>query len=531
MAFHPALLCGGVSADRHQGVGWVPSEILERPVALRSGIGNLHQAVTTSSPEAQKFYDQGLDYLHAFVWIEAARSFHQALRLDPSMAMAYEGLGDDYVALSDNVAARNALEKAQSLADKVTSGERARIEILAAQLDYLDDPSADMRKYFAIRKMIGDALTASPRDPWLWILRGFADEGSAAAHGQDGGIDTVAFYQTALALSPDNSAAHHYLAHTFENLGRSEQALEEASAFERLAPAIPHAHHMRGHELRMLGRTQEAIVEFQKADELENSYYKAENIPAGLDWHHAHNLDLLALSYESLGQVKAAEPLLREAVSEPAHTDIAEFNWRELPDFLLDRGRPDDALKAAREIIARSSWPMGRFGGHAEAGEALVALGRLDDAKNELQLAESEMEHVPLSALSVLPQAKVLQAEISLSEGDFTQAETILKQIEQRILAMSGPDSWMDTLFELQSIAQVARGAGDWDLSEFTAQQMVAHDPSYAGGYFALGLAEQHRGDESAALTQFKMAEKLWANADADLPELKQVRDKLGAQP
>ena len=32
------------------------------------------------SPEAQRFYDQGLAYLHNYVWIEAARSFHQALR-------------------------------------------------------------------------------------------------------------------------------------------------------------------------------------------------------------------------------------------------------------------------------------------------------------------------------------------------------------------------------------------------------------------------------------------------------------------
>jgi tetratricopeptide (TPR) repeat protein len=510
-------------------VGWVPREILERPVPLRPGIGNLHEQVTTSSPEAQKFYDQGLDYLHDFDWIEAARSFHQALRLDPSMAMAYVGLSDDYVAMADDAAARASLEKAQSLADKVTPRERTRIEIRAAQIAYLEDPQADMQKYFAIRKMIGDALTASPSDPWLWILRAFADEGSAAAHGQGGGVDAIAFYQTVLSLSPDNSAAHHYLAHTYENLGLSQQALDEATAFVRLAPAIPHAHHMRGHELRLLGRTEEAIVEFKKADELESAYYKAENIPAGLDWHHAHNLALLALCYESLGQVSLAEPLLREVVSEPARTDVAEFNWREWPDFLLNRGRPEEALEAAHRIVDQSSWPMGRFGGHTAAGEALLALNRVDDAKNELELAEREMQQVPASSLGALPQAGVLRAEILLHDQEFTKAETILKQIEQRLLAMPGPDSWMDTLFELQSIAQAARDAGDWDLSEFTAQQMIRHDPSYAGGYYALALAQEHRGDAAAARTQFQMAQKLWVNVDPDLPEIKQLHEKLGA--
>src|SRR6202011_1191096 len=61
----------------------LPRDLVERPLALRVGIGVAHDVVSTMSPEAQAFYDQGLAYLHSFVWIEGARSFHQALRLDP----------------------------------------------------------------------------------------------------------------------------------------------------------------------------------------------------------------------------------------------------------------------------------------------------------------------------------------------------------------------------------------------------------------------------------------------------------------
>jgi hypothetical protein len=63
--------------------GWVPRDLLERKVPRRSGAGNARETVTTSSPDAQAFYDQGLDYLHGYVWIEAARSFREALRRDP----------------------------------------------------------------------------------------------------------------------------------------------------------------------------------------------------------------------------------------------------------------------------------------------------------------------------------------------------------------------------------------------------------------------------------------------------------------
>lgn len=529
LAFSASARAQESAAHNHGNIGWIPKEILERPATLRKGIGNLHEPVTTASPQAQAFYDQGLNYLHDFDWIEAARAFNQSLRLDPNLAMAYLGLSDVSTELQDDAASRAAFEKAQSLAGAASERERTRIQIRAAQLDFLEDSSSGMQKYFAWRKSISDALAATPADPWLWILRGFADEGQAAAHGQGGGVDTIAFYESALANSPDNSAAHHYLAHTFENLGRTQEALEQTAIFVNLAPAIPHAHHMRGHELRRLGRTAEAIEEFRKADDLENAYYRSENISSIYDWHHAHNLSLLALCYESLGQMKAAEPLLREAFSLPSRTDISEFNRREWPDFLLDRGRSEEALKAAREMIEKSSWAMGRLAGHALAGRALLAMNRTDDAKAELQLAEREMEHVPTSSLAALPNAGILRAEILLHDQKFPQADAVLKQIEANIRSMPGPDSWSEALLQLQSIARSALRSGDWDLAAYTAKQMIEHDPSFAGGYYALAQVAEHANDAALAHQQYQMAQKLWSGADPDLPELVNTREKLSA--
>src|SRR5215475_5544253 len=91
-------------------------EIAKRPVTLRSGIGVAHDPVGTPSKEAQAFYDQGLAYLHSYVWLEAARSFHQALRLDPNLAMAYAQLAIAYTELNAPAAARDALARAQALA-------------------------------------------------------------------------------------------------------------------------------------------------------------------------------------------------------------------------------------------------------------------------------------------------------------------------------------------------------------------------------------------------------------------------------
>lgn len=519
-----------VQQSKNDLIGWVPLEILERPVPLRSGIGVIHQQVSTSSPQAQAFYDQGLAYLNSFVWIEAARSFYESLRYDPSLAMSYIGLSDAFIGLQDVQAAHAAYDKARVLAltDKLSKTERAFIVIRGRQLDYIED-SGNLQKYFAYRQAISDALAATPDDPWLWIMRGFADEGTPYAHGQSGKIDAVAFYETALALSPNNFVAHHYLAHTFENLGRKRQALEQSEAYCRLAPAIPHAHHMVGHELMRLGRTSEAVQQFVKADELDNAYSQSENIPAKYDWHYAHNLFLLAMCYEVLGQMKNAETTFRQAFSFPAYTDLAEYNRAAWPQFLLSRGRPQEALEISKALV-HSKWALGTVAGYTLTGRALLATGRSDEAQEELSRAEQEIEKLPPAIIAILPDAGVLRATILLQQDKQDAANPLMQQIEQRIVQVPGPDAWIGALFQLESIARDARQYGDWALARSTAEEMIRHDPSYAGGYYALGLADENENHIVAARQAFETARKLWVGCDSDLPELANIRKVLDAQ-
>ena len=297
--------------------GWVPREILDRPVPMRPGIGNAHEVVTTSSKEAQAFYDQGLNYLHGYVWIEAARSFTQALRLDPDLAMAHVGLSRVYSGLDAPDEARAALSKAQALAPKVSAREQRRIELRAKQLEALADLT-DTARHAAYKKAIDDALARDIDDVELWLLRGNAEEATAAGRGQRGGAASTAFYSAVLKRVPENGAAHHYLTHSYETINQIPLALEHGEVYARVAPAIPHAHHMWGHDLRRVGRIDDAIAAFKKTDELEKAYYAAEKVEARYDWHHVHNLDLLAGSYQHKGQMRLAETLLRETLEFPA---------------------------------------------------------------------------------------------------------------------------------------------------------------------------------------------------------------------
>lgn len=514
--------------DDHEAIGWIPREILERPVVLRRDIGNVHEKVTTSSPEGQTFYDQGLNYLNSYVWIEAARSFHQALRLDPKLSAAYAGLCDVYINVQDLPAARSALDKARELSSGATELERQKIEIRTRLLEFLEDKQ-NLDKFVAYRKAIYDNLMLYPSDPQLWIWRGFADEGPGAGRGQTGDIDTIAFYQRALAVSPNNSAAHHFLAHSFENIGQTEEALTHAEAYLQLASSIPHAHHMRGHELRRAGRIEEAIEEFSKANDLENAYYQAEHIAPEYDWHRAHNLTLLAACHFLLGQNHEAERLLKEAFALPAHSELGEFARKEWPDFLLARSRAPEAFDQAQSLL-KSPFRMTRFAGHVLAGRALLAMNRPNEATSELAGAHDELILISENDADRLrPYSELLRAELLLSQKNTVEGVTLMKQLEEQLTAAPGPDARSQALVQLESIARRARETQEWALAEFTGRQMVQLDPSYAGGYYALGLVSEQQDNALLAARQFGIAEKLWSEADNDLPELQAVRQKLAS--
>jgi tetratricopeptide (TPR) repeat protein len=518
-------------------VGYVPRELLEKPVALRDGAGagrgrgQVHDPVTTRSAEAQAFYDQGVAYLHSYVWIEASRAFHQALRLDPGLALAHLGLSRVATALDDPARARAELEKAEALGTAATPRERRRIAVRRAQLEALDE-LASVAKHAAYKKALDDALALDMDDVELWLLRGSTEEASAAGRGQRGGAGSVAFYERALAVSPDHLAAHHYLVHSYEMIGRIDDALVHGEVYARLAAGVPHAHHMWAHDLRRVGRTADAIVEFRKALALENAYYAAEGIPAELDWHHQHNLDLLATSHQHQGQMREAEALMRRSFALPPPYEYSAFNKKEWPSFLLSRGRVAEAREAALSLTT-SRFAAARSLAHVTLAQAALAAGTLAEARAELTLAERErdaVEALPWNGrVALQPYLDLVTGSLELREGAVEAGRARLEEVGRRLRALPGPDAWMQALFVLEQLARAALDAKDWELAGRLARQMLDHDPAYAGGHYALGLVAAARGDAPASQQAFATASRLWAQADGDLPELQRVRKTVAA--
>src|SRR5215469_16010889 len=115
----------------------VPPNQLPAPQKM-SGIGNVHMQIR-ATPEAQMWFDQGLNLIHDFWDYESARAFEQSVRVDPQCAMCYWGLyqAESFFHGTSRDYAGEALSQAVSLKNHASKRERLYIEAAAVYEDGL----------------------------------------------------------------------------------------------------------------------------------------------------------------------------------------------------------------------------------------------------------------------------------------------------------------------------------------------------------------------------------------------------------
>ena len=520
-----AMIQAGAAQDHSQHrAPSIPREFLERPLPLRNGIGAAHDPVSTTNDQAQAYYDQGLAYMHSYVWLEAARSFNQALRIDPKLGIAHSALSIVYVELNSPDMAHAAMENAQKLAP-ASGHDRRHVELRRLQMAAEDAPK-DKAVLAAYRTALDKALVEFPNDEELWLLRGMAESADPADRGQGSVASSVTFYERAAKLGGTHFAADHYLVHALENTGKINEALNHGLKYAIAAPNVAHAHHMLAHDLRRVGKIDEAVEEFETADVLASKYFEAERVPKEFDWHYQHNLDLLGSAYQYIGQMAKAERMLSLSFGLASASAVQEFNKREWPAFLIARGRTDEAIAAADVMMGHPS-PLIRSTGHAAKGRALAAAGKFAQAAEEANAALRELRTAGDGSALPARAVQELQAEFYLFTGQPERGQALLDDTLVKLRTVVGPDEWSQALFSLESLARAARAAGKWPAAERIARLMVEHDPAYAGSHYSLGLALEHNGDAAGARAQFELARKFWAKADSDLPELKETQKRL----
>jgi len=300
------------------------------PAKLLPGMGTVHLAITTSSPEAQQFFDQGLAQMHSFWAREAERSFLQAAALDPKAPMPQWGIamvsaGDwrprFQIDLLTQVQgkqvppamarARAAAGKAVELAANGTELEKLYVASIAARRDpnAKDPEEAFVKGLRALLVKHPDEVEAQ-LDLALMVMRGFALPSKKP--NAPGSMEAVTILRSLLPKVPEHPGLHHYIIHGFEGSTFAKDAWPSCEKYSQLVTNIPHALHMPGHIYSQTGRWSDAVKSFGDAAVNERMWMK-EDKQYG-DGHHGHNVHYLATAYSFEGRyddaLEAAKELL-----------------------------------------------------------------------------------------------------------------------------------------------------------------------------------------------------------------------------
>jgi len=147
-----ASLCGGPKGASLRNTIALAASMVQAPtsgpgIRLYSGLGKIDFLISTSNPEAQRYFNQGMGFAYGFNHAAAIASFKEAQRLDPECAMCWWGESLAYgpninapLTPDANTLALKAIAQAQALSAKVTPPERALIMALTKR--YSADPNA-----------------------------------------------------------------------------------------------------------------------------------------------------------------------------------------------------------------------------------------------------------------------------------------------------------------------------------------------------------------------------------------------------
>ncbi|MFN6570771.1 hypothetical protein [Dendronalium sp. ChiSLP03b] len=521
----------------------IPNEALaqaKQPYNLIHKLGTYHHAVTTRNPEAQKFFDQGLNLIYAFNHDEAVRSFQHAAELDPQMAMAYWGIA---LAIGANInldidpererVAYQTIQQALALSTQAPVTEQDYIAALAKR--YSNDLHADLHQLAveyakamaALAKRYPDDLDAATLyaeslmdlHPWqLW-----SHDGKPQADTEE----IVAVLESALQRDPDHPGANHYYIHAVEASPSPERALASAKRLESLVPAAGHLIHMPSHIYFRVGDYERAMLANERAIAQDNIYLKNHQVQGIYPlMYYNHNVHFLMVASSMAGRhrdaVQAADKLVTNAASIDPYLPMLEGflgskmliqtrfgDW----DAILKTPAPDIKLPTTNAV-----W-------HFARGMANAATGKLEDAVSESHAllvakqtipAEATIGFSPASRILNIA-AKVIDAKIARTKHDYDSAIDFLQQAvaaEDALDYVEPPDWYFPTR---EFLGGVLLAKGDYVEAEKVFRADLKKYPHNGRSLFGLQVSLQAQGkDDAAKLVQTEFA-TAWKHTDTHL--------------
>ncbi|TRZ42923.1 tetratricopeptide repeat protein [Robertkochia solimangrovi] len=513
---------------------------------LFAGLDVLNYPITTTNPEANRYFNQGLVLAYGFNHAEAARSFYYATKLDPESPMCYWGyayvLGPNYNAgmEPDNYErAYEAIQKAIILSEKGTVKEQGLIKALAKR--YVQEPVDDRSELdIAYAEAMKDLYLKYPDDPEISTLYAESimnlhpwDLQDKEGKDKSWTPEIITLLERLIRKNPDHPGAHHFYIHATEASDRPERSMGSAAVFDKgLVPGAGHLLHMPSHTYIRTGDYHLGTLSNIRAVEADSLYTTQCHAQGAYPLaYYPHNYHFMAATatlegnyyYAMLGANKLAEGVHPDIMKSPGWGTVQHYyvtpyyvaikfgKWEEILDMRLKNyGLP---YVEAIEAYAR--------------GMALLGVRKPEKAKDELIKLERISEDPTLEEVSiwdintVVPVVqiakRVLRAEIMASEKRYDESLVLLKEavaLEDGLNYNEPPDWFFSVRHHLGAVQIEAALYKD---AVETYKQDLETFPKNGWAQHGLKLAYEKAGMQSEASEIDTMLKESWATADTDI--------------
>ena len=449
-------------------------------------LGDFSRSITTNSPEAQLWFDRGLNWVYGYNHGEAMACFQKVLEHDADCALAHWGIayaaGPNYNLpwhLYDPAGKAQALataydatQLALSHAEGVTPVEQALIQALPArypQRDPIEDQSpwndafADaMRTVYEthpddleVRAIFAEAIMN--RTPWkMWDLRtGDVAEGAGTAEAREVLENTFRDFPD----SWDHPGLLHLYVHLMEMSPFPEKALRAGDRLRDISPDAGHLIHMPTHIDVLCGQYRDVVVYNEKAIVADRKFLAEAGAMNIYSMYRTHNHHFAIYGAMFLGQftpaIRAAQELIDTTPEELLHVaspPMADFiegyipmkqhvlvrfgKWQEI----IDQPLPEDqelycsttAMMRYAKSVAHSA--LGNVAAAEQERDAFLA------AKTKVPESRRVHNNIVVDLLAIAEE--MLNGELEYRRGNFDVAFTHLRKSVELDDALPYDEPW-----------------------------------------------------------------------------------------
>jgi tetratricopeptide (TPR) repeat protein len=553
IVFFLIFLAALISCSREEVVETTTDAVTERnELAARAGaplfdgMGKHHHPISTSDPDAQRYFDQGMIIDFAFNHAESVRSFRAAQALDPECAMCYWGealaLGPNInvtsngkVVMSDDerTAAYAAIRKAVALKDTVSEAERDYIEALAVR--YNGDPSTprepldevygnamrELHKKYPYDDDAASLFAESLMNTMPWDYWVDPDNPKPLT------VEVLDALETVLARSPEHPLAIHLYIHAVEASSRPERAEAPADNLANLVPGAGHLVHMPSHIYWRVGRYADASEANVKAAAVDEAYIAACNAqgfyPAA---YYPHNIHFLWAASSMEGRSAVSIEAARKVAANVRIEMIEEFPGVEffntIPLLALTQfGRWDEVLAepkpSANLEYSNAIWHYVRATAYAQKGDidsANAEYEKFRPLRDETDVVFLDSIYYPATMLLTIADA-LIQGEIAMAEERFDDAIGYFRIAvdTQDELPYTEPPFWYYPT--RHSLGKALLLSGDAAGAESVYRADLDQYPRNGWSLFGLVQSLKAQGKDSSEAQQ--RFDRIWEQADVKL--------------